>query len=117
MQFQIILMIFHNQHNNTIKTAQFIIFSSLFLPHDTRQILQGNVLHTLISMHCSFENLKEFLNVQIDGIDIRALTEKQITSLTRSKRLIVCVKRVLQDDGKEDFTSALTSCQTCHSSI
>ena len=71
----------------------------------------------LISMHCSFENLKEFLNVQIDGIDIRALTEKQITSLTRSKRLIVCVKRVLQDDGKEDFTSTLTSCQTCHSSI
>nr|XP_022297737.1 tyrosine-protein phosphatase non-receptor type 13-like isoform X4 [Crassostrea virginica]XP_022297738.1 tyrosine-protein phosphatase non-receptor type 13-like isoform X4 [Crassostrea virginica]XP_022297739.1 tyrosine-protein phosphatase non-receptor type 13-like isoform X4 [Crassostrea virginica]XP_022297740.1 tyrosine-protein phosphatase non-receptor type 13-like isoform X4 [Crassostrea virginica]XP_022297741.1 tyrosine-protein phosphatase non-receptor type 13-like isoform X4 [Crassostrea v len=36
---------------------------------------------------------------KIDGIDIRALTEKQITSLTRSKRLIVCVKRVLQDDG------------------
>ncbi|XP_061187336.1 disks large homolog 1-like isoform X1 [Saccostrea echinata] len=36
---------------------------------------------------------------KIDGVDIRSLTEKQITSLTRSKRLIICVKRFVQDDG------------------
>ncbi|XP_048743440.2 uncharacterized protein LOC125656862 isoform X4 [Ostrea edulis] len=36
---------------------------------------------------------------KIDGVDIRALTEKQISCLTRSKRLIVCVKRLVQDDG------------------
>lgn len=38
--------------------------------------------------------------LQIDGVDIRNLTERQITSLTRSKRLLVCVRRLVQDDGK-----------------
>lgn len=35
---------------------------------------------------------------KIDGVDIRNLTERQITSLTRSKRLLVCVRRLVQDD-------------------
>lgn len=35
---------------------------------------------------------------KIDGVDIRNLTERQISSLTRSKRLLVCVRRLVQDD-------------------
>ncbi|XP_060074148.1 uncharacterized protein LOC132553879 [Ylistrum balloti] len=33
------------------------------------------------------------LITKIDGVDIRSLTERQITSLTRTKRLMICIRR------------------------
>ncbi|KAK3103412.1 hypothetical protein FSP39_019029 [Pinctada imbricata] len=40
---------------------------------------------------------------RIDGVDIRKLTERQITSLTRSKRLTLWAKRFVRDDGSGNF--------------
>ena len=40
-----------------------------------------------------------FFHSQIDGIDVRTLSDKQIMSLTRTKRLTLLVKRIVTDDG------------------